>query len=54
MMNSVVFRETMDNMRQHRDIKLATNEASESNYHKTIFFRKHISNRNEKNLNINE
>ena len=45
-MNSVVFRETTDNMRQHRDIKLVTNEArrnylvSESNYHTTNFFQK--------------
>ena len=55
-MNNEVFGKTKENIRKHRDIKLATIEArrnylvSEPNYHTTNFlFRKFISNRNEKN-----
>ena len=55
-MNNVVFGKTMENARKHRDIKLVKTErrrnylVSEPNYHTTNFFyRKFISNRNEKN-----
>ena len=55
-MNNEVFETTKENIRKHRDIKLATIKArrnyldSEPNYHTTNFlFRKFISNRNEKN-----
>ena len=47
-MNSTVFRETMENVRKHRYIKLVTKEkrrnclVSESNYHTTKFFTENI------------
>ena len=46
LMNNAVFGKTMGNVRNHRDIKLATTDkrrnqlVSEPNYHKTIFFQK--------------
>ena len=55
-MNNAVFTKTMENVGNHKDIKLVTNEerssylVSEPNYNKiTFFFRKSISNRNEEN-----
>ena len=56
-MNIAVFGKTMENLRKHRGIKLATTERrrnyliSESSHHTTKFF---ISNRNEKNKNAYE
>ena len=57
LMNNAVFGKTMENVRKHRYIKLVTTErrrnylVSEPNYHTTNFFyRKFISNRNEKKL----
>ena len=51
----------MENVRKHRNIKLITTESrrsylvSEQNYHTAKFFhRTFISNRNEKNSNMNE
>ena len=47
-MNSTVFRETMENVRKHRYIKLVTKEkrrnclVSESNYHTTKFFTENV------------
>ena len=44
LINNSVFRETMENVRKHRDIKLVTTErrrnylVSEPNYHTTRFF----------------
>ena len=40
-MDNAVLGKTMENMREHRDIKLVTTTkkvALEPNYHKTIFF----------------
>ena len=60
-MNNSVFGKTMENVRKHRDIKLVTTDekrhklVSEPNYHtRKTFFRKFISNRNEKNKSKNE
>ena len=47
-MSNAVFRKTMENMRKHRDIKLATTErrtnysVSEPNYHATKFFTQNL------------
>ena len=56
LMNNSVFGKTMENVRKHRDIKLVTTDekrnklVSEPNYHTAkAFFRKFVSNRNEKN-----
>ena len=53
-MDKEVFEKTMENVRKHRDIKLAITErrrnylVSEPNYHATkLFCRKFISSRNE-------
>ena len=61
LMNNAVFGKNMENASKYRDIKLETIEnrrnylVSEPNYHtKKIFYRKFISNRNEKDSNINE
>ena len=48
LMNNAVFEKTMENVRKHRDIKLATTEGrrnylvSEPNYHTTKFFTEHL------------
>ena len=53
-MNHSVFGKTVENVRKHRDIKLLTTDvkrnklASEPNYHTAKFFRRFVSNRNEK------
>ena len=56
LMNNSVFGKTVENVRKHRDIKLVTTDekrnklVSEPNYHTAkTFFRKFVSNRNEKN-----
>ena len=61
LMNNAIFGKTMENLRKHRNIKLVLTERRknylvlEPNYHTTkIFHKKFISNRNEKNSNINE
>ena len=61
LMNNFVFGKTMENVRKHRDIKLATTDekrnklVSEPNYHTTKrFSRKFVTNRNEKNKSKNE
>ena len=61
LMNNAVFGKNMENASKYRDIKLEAIEnrrnylVSEPNYHtKKIFYRKFISNRNEKDSNINE
>ena len=47
-LNNAVFGKTMENVRKHRDIKLATTErrrnylVSEPNYHTTKFFTEHL------------
>ena len=59
-MNNSVFGKTMENVRNHRDIKLVTTEerriklVSEPNYHTAIIFRKFVSDRNEKGKSKNE
>ena len=59
--NNAVFGKTMENVRQHRDIKLVTTErrrnylVSEPNYYTTNFFyRKFISNRYKKKTDTYE
>ena len=47
LMNNAVFAKTMENVKKHRDIKLATTErrnylVSEPNYHTTKFFTEHL------------
>ena len=61
LMNNSVFGKTMDNVRKHRDIELVTTDkkrnklVSEPNYYTTKrFFRKFVSNRNEKSKSKNE
>ena len=61
LMNNAVFGKNMENASKYRDIKLEAIEnrrnylVLEPNYHtKKIFYRKFISNRNEKDSNINE
>ena len=47
-MNNAVFKKTMENIRNHRDIKFITNDAkrnylmSEPNYHTTNFFSENL------------
>ena len=58
-MNNAIFGKAMENVTKYRDIKLGTTEnrgnylVSEPNYYQN-FLQRFISNRNEKNLNINE
>ena len=61
LMNNSVFGKTMANVRNHRDIKLLTNNerrnklVSEPNYHTTKHFSENFSgNRNEKDKDNNE
>ena len=61
LINNSVFSKTMENVRNHGNIKLVTNNerrnklVSEPNYHTTThFFRKFISSRNEKESSNNE
>ena len=60
LMNNSVFGKTMENLRKHRDIKSVITDVkrnklvSEPNYHNKTFFRKFVSNRNEKNKSKNE
>ena len=48
LLNNAVFGKTMENVRKHKDIKLATTErrrnylGSEANYHTTKFFTEHM------------
>ena len=48
LMNSAVYRKTMENVRKHRDIKIITTDkrrnklASEPNYHTTEYFSKNF------------
>ena len=49
LMNNAAFGKTMKNVRKHRDIKLFI---TKPNFHTTVFHRKFISNKNEKNRNI--
>ena len=59
-MNNAVFGKTMENVRKHRVIKLATTDkrrnqlASEPNYHKETLFRKFQSDGDQKNDYKNE
>ena len=60
LMNNAFFGKTMNNVRRHRDIKLATTETryylvSEPNYHTTKKFSwKVVNYRNKENINIHD
>ena len=61
LMNNSVFGKTVENVRNHRDIKLVRTDekrnklVSEPNYHtQKTFFKEFVSNRNEKNKSKNE
>ena len=60
LMNTAVFGKTTENLRKYRNIKLVTTKrrrnylVSEPNYNTTIFHRRFIGYRNEKNSNTNK